>query len=67
MTTRIYSHPSCLQHDPGEGHPENPGRLENVLTGLKQLEYLEWLEAGQASDEQPHFTGKKFNFPFTRL
>ena len=52
MTTRIYSHPSCLQHDPGEGHPENPGRLENVLTGLKQLEYLEWLEAGQASDEQ---------------
>ena len=52
MTTSIYSHPSCMEHDPGAGHPENPGRLENVLASLKQLDGLQWLQAEQATDDQ---------------
>ena len=35
MTTLLYSHPACLEHDPGPGHPENPARLEAVLAALE--------------------------------
>ena len=34
MTVLLYTHPSCLEHDPGEGHPERPGRLSAVLGAL---------------------------------
>ena len=27
----VYTHPSCLLHDPGPGHPECPQRLQHVL------------------------------------
>ncbi len=35
MTTLLYSHPACLEHDPGEMHPESPARLEAVLAALE--------------------------------
>ena len=41
MTTLIFSHPRCLDHDPGDGHPEAPGRLRAVLEGLAR-----WKETG---------------------
>ncbi|MFT3896861.1 MAG: histone deacetylase family protein [Thermomonas sp.] len=31
---RLYSHPACLAHDTGEGHPERPARLIAVLDAL---------------------------------
>ena len=34
---RIYSHPSCLAHDPGPGHPEAAFRLEAVLNASHAL------------------------------
>jgi len=34
VSTYLYSHPSCVQHDPGPTHPECPERLKAVLDGL---------------------------------
>ena len=31
MTTQIYTHPSCLAHDTGPGHPESTERLKTLL------------------------------------
>ena len=39
MTTLIYTHPACLQHAPGPGHPEAPARLTAVLEALKVPEF----------------------------
>jgi len=34
MTVLLYTHPACLAHDPGPGHPESPARLRAVLEAL---------------------------------
>ncbi|MGC2412360.1 MAG: histone deacetylase family protein [Stellaceae bacterium] len=34
MTTLLYTHPACLEHDPGSYHPESPARLRAVLEAL---------------------------------
>lgn len=50
---RIFSHPSCLAHDPGPGHPECPERLIAVAEALRAgLPQLAWLEAPQALRSQ---------------
>ena len=35
----IFTHPSCLLHAPGAGHPESPDRLRAVLRGLEAPEF----------------------------
>ena len=35
MTTLVISHPACLGHDPGEGHPERPDRLRAIDRALE--------------------------------
>jgi len=35
MTTFLYTHKACLEHDPGSYHPESPDRLRAVLAGLE--------------------------------
>ena len=35
MTTLVISHPACLAHDMGEGHPERPDRLRAVERALE--------------------------------
>ena len=35
MSVLLLSHPACLAHDPGEGHPECPDRLRAVLRALE--------------------------------
>jgi acetoin utilization deacetylase AcuC-like enzyme len=47
MTTGIVSHPACLLHDTGPGHPETPSRLEAILAALRAPEFrnLLWFEA----------------------
>ena len=54
MTTLLYTHPSCLQHDTGFGHPESAARLTAILNVLKTSPFaaLEWRDAPAATDEQ---------------
>ena len=50
---RVYTHPACLQHDPGAGHPESPARLQAVIGALQQaLPQLRWLQAPAATRAQ---------------
>lgn len=55
MNISIISHENCLEHDPGAGHPENSGRLEAVLSALKNTSFakqLSYLEAPLGTREQ---------------
>ena len=50
---RVYSHPDCLGHQPGAGHPESPARLQAVTQALHEaLPQLQWHEAPLAGREQ---------------
>ena len=53
MTTFLYTHPACLDHDPGRHHPESPARLRAVLAALDDPEFarLERSEAPEAARE----------------
>src|SRR5258707_25600 len=53
MTTLLYTHQSCLEHDPGQYHPETPARLKAVLEALSVPEFaaLERREAPEATVE----------------
>src|SRR5258708_639703 len=50
MTTLLYSHAACLEHDPGSYHPESPDRLRAVLEALaaEELALLDRREAPRA-------------------
>ena len=50
MTTLLFTHPACLDHDPGDYHPESPARLRAVLEALDAPEFarLERREAPEA-------------------
>lgn len=55
MAIAYISHPECLQHDTGEGHPENTRRIlaiqdHLISTGL--LDILRCVEAPEATDGQ---------------
>jgi acetoin utilization deacetylase AcuC-like enzyme len=54
MATILYSHPKCIEHDMGAGHPESPDRLRAVLEALKAdaFDGLERREAPEAELEQ---------------
>ncbi|HMB56144.1 MAG TPA: histone deacetylase family protein [Arenimonas sp.] len=50
---RVYSHPACLAHVPGAGHPECPARLDAVAGALRAaLPKLDWQLAPAATREQ---------------
>ena len=51
---RLYTHPACLAHDTGPGHPEAPARLVAVLRALDRDRYamLDRVEAPRATREQ---------------
>src|SRR5271169_5649125 len=53
MTTFLYTHRACLEHDPGRHHPEGPERLRAVLDALADPEFarLERREAPEAALE----------------
>ena len=55
MATAFITHPECLKHDMGAGHPERPQRLgaiedQLIASGVEQ--FLARYEAPLASDEQ---------------
>jgi len=55
MSTAFISHPDCLKHDMGAGHPEQPARLtaiEDQLIASGIEGYLVRHEAPLATDEQ---------------
>ena len=54
MATIVFTHPVCVEHDPGEYHPERPDRLRAVLAALKGkgFEALAWREAPKAERAQ---------------
>ncbi|KAA2283700.1 histone deacetylase family protein [Arenimonas fontis] len=48
-----YTHPACMAHDPGPGHPESPARLEAVLQAVRAaFPNARWRDAPAASREQ---------------
>lgn len=53
MTTLLYTHPVCLQHDTGEYHPECADRLKAILAQFETEEFMMLLrdEAPQAARE----------------
>ncbi|HEY9110454.1 MAG TPA: histone deacetylase family protein [Rhodanobacteraceae bacterium] len=60
---RIYTHPACLEHDPGQGHPESPARLRAVLAALDdpRIAFVERIEAPRATREQlQHVHGTEY-------
>jgi acetoin utilization deacetylase AcuC-like enzyme len=46
-SVRLYTHPACLEHDPGDGHPESPARLRAILRALDDPQFAN-LEREQA-------------------
>jgi acetoin utilization deacetylase AcuC-like enzyme len=36
MLPPVFTHPRCLDHDPGPGHPESPARLHAVLAWVER-------------------------------
>ena len=51
---QIYTHPACLDHDPGSGHAESPARLRAVLEALDDPRFsaIERIKAPRATREQ---------------
>ncbi len=39
MPTLLVSHPDCIAHDPGRGHPEAPGRLSAILDIFREPQF----------------------------
>lgn len=55
MTISLISHPDCLEHQPGIGHPESSDRLSSLLTTLKNTNFAEplgYLTAPMGTQEQ---------------
>jgi acetoin utilization deacetylase AcuC-like enzyme len=54
MPTAYFTHPVCLEHDPGPGHPESPARLVAVNEVLAKSEFdaLRRVRAPEATREQ---------------
>ncbi|NIA70127.1 histone deacetylase family protein [Pelagibius litoralis] len=54
MSTLLFSHSACEQHDPGALHPENPGRLKAIMKTLDRPEFSALLrrEAPHAEHQQ---------------
>ena len=50
----LYTHPSCLAHQMGAGHPESPARLQAVLEALAHDKFadLDRVEAPRVTREQ---------------
>jgi len=55
MATALLTHPDCIRHEMGSGHPESPERLRAILAALEGsglASSLALLEAPEATREQ---------------
>jgi acetoin utilization deacetylase AcuC-like enzyme len=48
MPVSVFTHPDCLRHDPGPGHPESPERLHAILSRLRGDPRFSVIEAAPA-------------------
>ncbi|HET7729522.1 MAG TPA: histone deacetylase family protein [Usitatibacter sp.] len=48
MATALLTHPDCVLHEMGDGHPESPQRLKSVLAALEASGLAARLEAVEA-------------------
>jgi len=48
MTVTVFTHPACLLHDPGAGHPEHPGRLAVLLEEIEKSQQIVRCDAAPA-------------------
>ena len=53
MTTLYITHPDCLRHEMGAGHPENPERLNSVNEHMRNSGLLEQLRRVEAPLAEP--------------
>ncbi len=51
MPVAVFTHPDCVRHDPGPGHPEAPARLTVLLDRLRRDPGAEVREAEAAGRE----------------
>ncbi len=56
--TSLVSHPIYLKHDTGEFHPENPKRLQAILTGLEEADLLSSLHSVTPQEAAMHWIEK---------
>ena len=49
MSVHLFTHPDCLRHETGPGHPEQPARLAAILAMAGQAPGVEVVEARAAS------------------
>jgi acetoin utilization deacetylase AcuC-like enzyme len=54
LSVALFTHPACLEHDPGYGHPECPERLRVVLRALETVAFSDLLRelAPRATEAQ---------------
>jgi acetoin utilization deacetylase AcuC-like enzyme len=54
MSTALFTHPACIEHDPSPSHPESPERLRRILQVLDAPEFEALLrrEAPRATTAQ---------------
>jgi len=55
MATALFTHPDCMRHEMGEGHPESPQRLRSILLAIESSGLsgrLDLREAPEATREQ---------------
>ena len=54
MNTILITHPACIEHDPGPGHPERPDRLRAILKVLEHENFalLGYREARRATVDE---------------
>ncbi len=60
--TTVFYHPSCAKHFTGEGHPEQPARLDAVLNAMGVLEReggIAMAKARMASEEEVQLVHSK--------
>jgi len=48
MQVPVFSHPDCIAHDPGPGHPESPERLRVLLARLREAPFVDLRESPTA-------------------
>ena len=53
--TVLFTHPACLEHDTGPGHPERPDRLRAVLAALDAEEFKDLQRETAPLAEESHF------------
>jgi len=54
MAVPVFSHPDCLRHDPGAGHPESPVRLRVLLDRIQHTPTVQLRLAAPGSRRDLH-------------